>query len=92
MLIRSREGVIIEWPLNGQFHDAVTNVLTSRINVRDLADDDDEPTLGTLINCYKSLKWRFLTIFWLKMLENVILTIYNVLSQKIIRKCHFNKL
>ena len=26
----AREGVIIKWPLNGQFHDAVTNVLTSR--------------------------------------------------------------
>ena len=71
-----REGVIIEWPLNGQFHDAVTDVLTSRINIRDLADDDDDkkPTLGTLINCYKSLKRCFQTIFWLKTLENVILT------------------
>ena len=70
--LNPREGVIIEWPLNGQFHDAVTDVLTSWIDVRDLADD--ELMLGTLIICYKSLKWRFLTIFWLKTLENVILT------------------
>ena len=76
--------MIIKWSLNGQFDDAVTDVLTSQIDVRDLADDDDddEPTLGTLINCYKSLKWRFLMIFWLKTLENIILMIYNVLSQK----------
>ena len=29
-----REGVIIEWPLNGQFHNAVTDILTSQTNVR----------------------------------------------------------
>ena len=90
----SRKGVIIEWPLNGQFHNAVTDVLTSQIDERDLADDDDDdkPTLGILINCYKSLKLRFLIIFWLKTLGNVILTTYNVLSQKNIRKRHFNDL
>ena len=27
--LRPREGVIIKWPLNGQFHDAVTDVLMS---------------------------------------------------------------
>ena len=31
-------------------------IITSRTDVRDLADDDVEPTLGTLINRYKSLK------------------------------------
>ena len=31
--LRPREGVIIEWPLNGQFHDAVTVILTSRTAV-----------------------------------------------------------
>ena len=35
----SREGMIIEWPLNGQFHDVGIDVLTSWTDVRDLADD-----------------------------------------------------
>ena len=30
---KAREGVIIEWPLNGQFHGAVTDILTSRTDV-----------------------------------------------------------
>ena len=61
----SREGVIIQCPLNGQFHDAHDVILTSQNDVRGFADDDDEPTLGTLITRYESLKWRFLTILWL---------------------------
>ena len=42
--IRPREGVIIEWPLNGQFHDARDIILTSRTDVREMVDnhDDDE--------------------------------------------------
>ena len=36
-----REGVIIEWPLNGQFHDAPEVILTSRTYVREMVDDDD---------------------------------------------------
>ena len=38
-----REGVIIEWPLNGHFNDARDVVLTSRTEVRELDDDDDDP-------------------------------------------------
>ena len=52
----AREGVIIEYPLNGQFHDARDVILTSRKDVRGFAGDDDEPMLGTLKNRYKSLK------------------------------------
>ena len=39
--------MIIEWPLNGHFHDVVINVLTSRTNVREMEDkdDDDKPRL-----------------------------------------------
>ena len=33
---RTREGVIIEWPLNGQFHDAVTDVLTPRTGISEV--------------------------------------------------------
>ena len=39
---RAREGVIIEWPLNGQFHDARDVILTSRTHVREMVDDDDD--------------------------------------------------
>ena len=35
----SREGVIIKWPLNGQFHDAVTEVLTSRMAVSGVVEN-----------------------------------------------------
>ena len=52
----SREGVNIECPLNGQFHDARDVILTSRNDVRGFSGDDDEPTLETLKNRYKSLK------------------------------------
>ena len=40
--------MIIEWPLNGQFHNAVTDVLTSQTDLRqlDVDDDDDVPLLG----------------------------------------------
>ena len=51
-----REGVIIECPLNGQFNDALDVILMPRNDIRGFAgdDDDDEPTLGTLITRYKS--------------------------------------
>ena len=73
--------MINEWPL---FHDTRDVILTFWVDILEVVDDDDDdkPMLGTLINRYKSFKWRFLTIFWLKTLENVILTTYNVLSQK----------
>ena len=38
---KAREGVIIECPLNGLFHDVVTVIITSRMAVRELEDDDD---------------------------------------------------
>ena len=38
----SREGVIIEWPLNGHFHDAGDVILTSRIDVREMVDHDHD--------------------------------------------------
>ena len=41
-----REGVIIECPLNHLFHDACDIILTSQNDVRQLDDDDDQPTLG----------------------------------------------
>ena len=45
-----REGVIIEWPLNGQFHDARDVILTSRNEVRGFPSDnnDDVQTLLAL--------------------------------------------
>ena len=43
---QTREGVIIECPIIHLFHDACDIILTSRNGVRQLDDDDDEPTLG----------------------------------------------
>ena len=40
-----REGVIIEWSLNGQFQDAVTNILTSWTAVSGVAEN-----VGNVIN------------------------------------------
>ena len=34
--------MIIKWPLNGQFHDSVTDVLTSQNDLREVANDDDD--------------------------------------------------
>ena len=39
---KPREGVIIECPLNGQYHDTRDVILTSRTDVREIVDDDDE--------------------------------------------------
>ena len=39
--------MIIEWPLNGQFHGAVTDVLTSRTGVSEMVDQDDDHKLTT---------------------------------------------
>ena len=38
----TREGVIIECPLNGQFHDTRDVILTSQTDVREMVDDDDD--------------------------------------------------
>ena len=58
----SREGVIIEWPLNGQFHDACDVIMTFRTDVLgvddDDVDDDDELSIFTQKRRYKMLKWR----------------------------------
>ena len=50
-----REGVIIEWPLNGQFHDAGDLILTSQTDVREMVDDDhdDEWPLVIYIFIYR---------------------------------------
>ena len=53
--LKAREGVIIEWPLNGQFNDAVTDVLTSRTDVREVVDHDDDHELTTFL-----VFWLFL--------------------------------
>ena len=49
--------MIIEWPLNAQFHDAITNVLKSQTEGRQLDenDDDDVQTLGNGFYRKKSL-------------------------------------
>ena len=38
---QSREGVIIEWPLNGQFYDARDVILALRTDVSEMVDDDN---------------------------------------------------
>ena len=49
------EGVIIEWPLKWQFHEAVTDVLMSQTDVSEMVDDDDddEIPLGNVFYRYK---------------------------------------
>ena len=44
--------MIIKWPLNGQFHDACDIILTSRTDVREMVDDnnDDEWPLVIYFN------------------------------------------
>ena len=37
-----KEGLIIECPLDGLFHDVVTVIITSRMAVWELEDDDDD--------------------------------------------------
>ena len=41
-LMKAREGVIMEWPLNGQFHNARDIILTSRNDVRGFPSDDND--------------------------------------------------
>ena len=50
--------MIIEWTENVLFHDARDVILTFGVDDLEVVDDDDndKPTLGTLINRYKSLK------------------------------------
>ena len=44
--LEPRLGVIIEWPLNGQFHDTVTDVLTSQTTLgKWFANDNVNPWL-----------------------------------------------
>ena len=42
----AREGVIIEWPLNRQFHDARDVILKSRNDVRGFPSDDDDDEMS----------------------------------------------
>ena len=46
----AREGVIIDWPLNRLFNNARDVILTSRTDVKEMDNDDDDPerTLVTL--------------------------------------------
>ena len=48
--------MIIEWPLNGLFHDARDVILTSQTDVREMDNDDndDEPTLGVIFRVLKT--------------------------------------
>ena len=56
--IFSREGVIIECPPNGLFHDARDIILTSGTDDREMEDNDNdnELILGTQIKRHESLK------------------------------------
>ena len=49
---QAREGVIIECPLNGQYHDARDVILTSRTDVREMVDDDDDDEWPLVIYNY----------------------------------------
>ena len=40
---KPRQGVIIEWAQNVNFNDPVTDVLTSRTDIRGMSDDDHDP-------------------------------------------------
>ena len=42
----AREGIIIEWPLNRQFHDARDVILKSRNDVRGFPSDDDDDEMS----------------------------------------------
>ena len=60
-MIHSREGVIIEWPLNGQFHDARDVILTSQIDVREMVDHDHDISSEYRKCLHFLIKRRFLT-------------------------------
>ena len=49
----SREGLIIEWPLKRQFHDVVIIVITSRVAVIELVDNDNIVSINLGILEYK---------------------------------------
>ena len=44
--------MIIECPLNGQYHDARDVILTSRTDVREIVDDDDNDKWPLVIYIY----------------------------------------
>ena len=52
MAFRPREGMIIECPLNGQYHDARNVILTSRTDVKEMVDDDDDDEWPLVIYIY----------------------------------------
>ena len=45
----AREGVIIEWSLKGQFHDAVIIIITSQLAVIELVHNDNAWRLGKIL-------------------------------------------
>ena len=61
-----REGVIIQWPLNGQFHDARGVILTSRTDVREMVDDDDDDEWPLVIYIFINIPLK-MTVFNRKM-------------------------
>ena len=44
--------MIIEWPLNGQFHDARDVILTSQTDVREMVDDDNNICMKLAKVCF----------------------------------------
>ena len=57
-----REGVIIEWTLNGLFHDARDVILTSPTDVMEMEDNDNELTLVGILRVLKMLLVDKITI------------------------------
>ena len=55
---KPREGVIIEWPLNGQFNDACDVILTPLIDIWEVEDNDNnnQMSIFTIKQRCKSLK------------------------------------
>ena len=47
--------MIIEWPLNRQFHDACDVILTSRTDVREMVDDDNDDEWPLVIYIFTNI-------------------------------------
>ena len=78
---QAREGVIIESPLNGLFHDARDIILTSRNDGREMEDNnndndndnDNEPTLVGILRILKTLLVdKIMTSIIIQQLFNII--------------------
>ena len=60
-VLLARDGMIIEWPLNGQFHDAVTDVLTSLTGVSEMVVN-----VGNIVTVIYAIIHSRLTIIFRK--------------------------